>query len=48
LAEVVGPAEHNEVAQRMWRARDYQRLERHFSKLTDLLFAMGVVIARQA
>jgi hypothetical protein len=48
LGELVGPADYDEVAQRMWRARNYRRLEKHFSKLTDLLFAMGVVIARQA
>src|SRR5207245_6347249 len=45
LAEVVGPASYTEDAHRMWRNRNYLRLEKHFSKLTEFIFAMGVVIA---
>jgi len=48
LGELAGSVDYNEVAQRMWRTRNYQRLEKHFSKLTDFLFTMGVVIAHQA
>ena len=47
LAELVGPPFYDEVAQRMWRLRNYKRLEKHFSKVTDFLFAMGVVINRR-
>lgn len=46
LAEVVGPASYNDTAQRMWRKRNYRRLDKYFSPLADFLFAMGVVIAR--
>ena len=46
LADVAGPPDYNEVAQRMWRLRNYQRMEKYFSIFTDFLFAMGVVIAR--
>jgi len=47
LADVIGPQDYNEVAQRMWRLRNYRRMENHFSKFTDFLFAMGVVVARR-
>jgi hypothetical protein len=46
LADVVGPSDYNEVAQRMWRLRNYGRMEKHFSKFADFLFAIGVVVAR--
>jgi hypothetical protein len=48
LGEVVGPSDYTEVAQRMWRARNYKRLEKHFSKLSDILVKMGLVIAHRA
>jgi hypothetical protein len=48
LAELIGPPLFDEVAQRMWRLRNYKRLEKHFSKVADFLFAMGVVINRRA
>jgi hypothetical protein len=47
LAELVGPPPFDEFAQRMWRRRNYNRLEKHFSKVTDFLCAMGVVINRR-
>lgn len=47
LAEVVGPRDYNEVAQRMWRNRNYSRLSSHLSPATDFLFAMGLVIQSQ-
>ena len=45
LAEVTDSAEYNEVAHRMWRSRNYDRLEKHFSWMTKFLVAMSVVIA---
>jgi hypothetical protein len=35
----------DEVAQRMWRNRNYQRLHAHSSWVADLLYALGVVIS---
>jgi hypothetical protein len=46
LADVIGPASHNEVAQSMWRQRNYDRMEEHFSRYADFLFALGSVITR--
>ncbi len=37
IAAVVNSPEYTEVAYRMWRNRNYDRLERHFSWITDLL-----------
>jgi hypothetical protein len=48
LGEVLGSQDYNEVAQRMWRLRNYRRLEKHFSWMTNLLVAMSVVIAHAA
>ena len=48
LADGIGPLDYDEVAQRMWRSRNYPRLEKHFSKATDFLFALGVAIASRA
>jgi len=45
-AEVVGSTTLDEVAHRMWRKRNYSRLDRHFTGLADFLFDIGVVIAR--
>jgi len=47
LAEVFGPLDYNEVAQRMWRSRNYARLEKQFSKLTDFAVATSVVIGNR-
>ena len=47
LAEVFGPVDSNEVAQRMWRSRNYARLEKQFSKLTDFAVATSVVIGNR-
>ena len=38
---IVDSPDHNEVAQRMWRYRNYNRLEKHLSSLPDLLLDMG-------
>ena len=47
LADVVGPADYNEVAQRMWRHRNYSRLEKRCSKFTDFAVAASVVIGNR-
>jgi hypothetical protein len=46
LADVTGHEDYNEVAQRMWRSRNYKRMEKHFSKFADFLLAMDIVISR--
>lgn len=48
LEEIIGPPGYNEVAQRMWRARNYQRLEKHQSWLPKFLVAMSVVVVHTA
>lgn len=46
LGELVGPQDYDETAQRMWRHRNYSRLDSHFSKFTDIALHIGVVIDR--
>lgn len=46
FAELCGPPDYNDVAQRMWRLRNYKRLEKSFSILADFSLAAGVVIVR--
>jgi hypothetical protein len=48
IEEVFGLQDYNEVAQRMWRLRNYRRLDKHFSWITNILVAMSVVIAHRA
>jgi hypothetical protein len=38
--------EYNEVAHRMWRTRNYERIDKHFSWMRRFLVAMSVVIAQ--
>ena len=45
IAELGGPAEYDEVAQRMWRRRNYERLDEHLSGLADGLNAMSIVMS---
>jgi hypothetical protein len=45
IGEIVGPVDHNEVAQRMWRYRNYQRLKKNFQGLPELLFDLSFVVA---
>lgn len=47
LADVGDSFPSNEVAQRMWRNRNYKRLEKHHSKLAKFSFALGLVITRK-
>lgn len=45
LGEIVGPADYDEVAQRMWRNRNYERLEQHLSMLPDLLLCLSLAVS---
>jgi hypothetical protein len=40
IAEITNSPHYNEVAYRMWRNRNYERLEKYFSWIIDLLVAM--------
>lgn len=46
VGEAFGSPEYNEVAHRMWRTRNYERIDKHFSWMTRFLVAMSVVIAQ--
>jgi hypothetical protein len=46
IQELVGPANYDEVNQRMWRNRNYKRIDVHFSWMTRMLVAASVVIAQ--
>lgn len=46
MAEACNTPDYNEVAQRMWRNRNCERLEKHFAKLTEFLVAMSAAMAR--
>jgi len=47
IGELGEYAEYDEVAQRMWRHRNYERLDEHLSSLADGLNAMGIVMAEK-
>jgi len=47
LGAVVGPVDYNEVAQRMWRNRNYDRLEQHLSVLPDILHCLGLAVSNR-
>jgi len=46
IGEIIGFPEYEEVALRMWRSRNYRRLDDHLSWIPDLLLDMGNEIAR--
>jgi hypothetical protein len=48
IGEITNSPDFNEVAYRMWRNRNYDRLGKHFVWITNLLVAMSAVIARPA
>jgi len=48
IGEIYGPSDYEEVAQRMWRKRNYQRLDKHLSFIPSFLVAMSVVISHPA
>jgi hypothetical protein len=43
-----GSDDYNDVAQRMWRSRNYERLNSHYSKVAKFLTGMSVVIEHTA
>jgi hypothetical protein len=45
VGAVLGSPSANEVAQRMWRRRNYLRLQKHFSKAVDFLWVLAVAIS---
>jgi hypothetical protein len=46
IQELIGPTSYDEVAQRMWRARNYQRIDNNCSWMTRFLVEMSVVVAQ--
>lgn len=48
IAEISGAVEYNEFAHRMWRSRNYDRLEKHLSGLVELLFAISAAMGPAA
>ncbi|MFY9529263.1 MAG: hypothetical protein WBC04_14110 [Candidatus Acidiferrales bacterium] len=48
VGELTGSTDYNEVAHRMWRLRNYRRLDKHYSWMTNILVAASVVIAHPA
>jgi hypothetical protein len=46
VSEASGSLEYIEVTHRMWRTRNYDRIDKHFSWMTRFLVAMSVVIAQ--
>ena len=46
VSEASDSLEYNEVAHRMWRTRNYERINKHFSWMTRFLVAMSVVITQ--
>jgi hypothetical protein len=47
IGDIVGSADYNEVAQRMWRYRNYKRLKKNFFGLPELLFDLSFVVTRR-
>jgi hypothetical protein len=48
LAEVLGQWNYNEVAHRMWRHRNFNRMKKHYAQISDLLLRSGQVITSRA
>ena len=48
IGEILGPFEYNEVARRMWRHRNYNRMKKHYSRISDILLRFGQVITSRA
>jgi phosphohistidine phosphatase SixA len=48
IGEAVHSPDYNEVAHRMWRRRNYKRLEKNFTGISDLVVAIGIVMSRPA
>lgn len=43
IAETIGPSDYNEVAHRMWRLRNFRRMNSHFQKLSDLIYNIHIL-----
>ena len=48
IGSATGSPEYTEVAQRMWRDRNYSRLESHFSWMAKFAVAMSVAISQRS
>jgi hypothetical protein len=48
IGSVVCSPTYDEIAHRMWRSRNYKKLEKEFSFLTELLVGIGVVTSQTA
>lgn len=46
IGEIVGSPDYDEVALRMWRSRNYERMDKNFSSFPDLLLVMGQDLTR--
>ena len=44
VGEILGPADYNEVAHRMWRHRNYSRMQKSYAPVSDLLQRVGQVV----
>jgi hypothetical protein len=47
IAAVLDTSYYDETTHRMWRTRNYARLTKHHHKITNLLWAIHVVLARE-
>jgi hypothetical protein len=43
VAEAIGPEDYNEVAHRMWRSRNFERMSSHFQRPSALLAAIHAI-----
>jgi hypothetical protein len=43
VAEAIGSPDYNEVAHRMWRSRNFKRMNSHFEKLSELLSEIHIL-----
>ena len=48
IGEAVGSDGYSEVAHRMWRSRNYERLESHYAWMVTILVAASVVMNHTA
>lgn len=48
IGETLGPADYDEVALRMWRYRNYERLRKNFQGFPELLFDLSFVVTHRA
>src|SRR5262249_33354114 len=47
LGEILGSVNYDEVAHRMWRNRNYERLEQALSMCSDLLLDLSLAVSRR-